>query len=49
MNICFGKLGGMCALFHENRPGIEKSVKSLLTCFVRISARNSVNPIIQIM
>ena len=38
----------MCALFYENRLGIEKSVINLFTCFVRIPARNSVNPIIQI-
>ena len=34
--------------FYENRLGIKKSVISLFTCFVRIPARNSVNPIIQI-
>ena len=35
-------------MFYENRLGIKKSVISLFTCFVRILARNSVNPIIQI-
>ena len=30
-------------MFYENRLGIKKSVISLFTCFVRISARNSVN------
>ena len=35
MNVCFEYLGGMCALFNENRLGITKSVRSLFTCFVR--------------
>ena len=35
-------------MFYENRLGIKTSVISLFTCFVRIPARNSVNPIIQI-
>ena len=35
-------------MFHENRLGINKSVITLFTCFVRIPARNSVNPVIQI-
>ena len=48
MTICFEKLGGMCALFYENRLGIKKSVISVFTCFVRIPAQNSMNPIIQI-
>ena len=48
MNVCFEYLGGMCALFHENGLGIKRSVISLFTCFVRIPARNSMNPIIQI-
>ena len=26
MNVCFEYLGGMCALFYENRLGIKKSV-----------------------
>ena len=43
MNVC-----GMCTLFYENRVGIKKSVINLFTCFVRIPARNSANPIIQI-
>ena len=37
----------MCALFYENRLSIKKSVINLFTCFVRIPARNSVNPIIK--
>ena len=48
MNVCFEELGGMCALFYENQLGLKKSVISLFTCSVRISARNSVNTIIQI-
>ena len=35
-------------MFYENRLGIKKIVISLFSCFVRIPARNSVNPIIQI-
>ena len=35
-------------MFYENRFGIKKRVISLFICFVRIPARNSVNPIIQI-
>ena len=45
-NVCFEYIGGMCALFYENRLGIKESVISLLTCFARTPARNSVNPII---
>ena len=38
MNVCFDKLGRMCALFYENRLDIKKSVISLFTCFVQIPA-----------
>ena len=48
MKVCFELLGGMCALFYENRLGIKKNVISFVYLFVRIPARNSVNPIIQI-
>ena len=30
MNVCFEQLGGMCALFFENRLGIKKNLISLL-------------------
>ena len=36
MNVYFEYLGGMCALFYENRLGIKKNVISLFSCFVRI-------------
>ena len=32
MNVCFEQLGGMSALFYENRLGIKKSIISLFTC-----------------
>ena len=35
--------------FYENWLGIKKSVISLFTCFVRISARNSVNHSIHVI
>ena len=39
--------GGMCILLHKNRVGISGNIIYFLTCFVRISARNSMNPIIK--
>ena len=37
----------MCTLLHNNRVGISGNIIHFLTCFVRIPARNSVNPIIK--
>ena len=31
MKVCFEQLGGMCALFYENRLGIKKNLISLFT------------------
>ena len=31
MKVCFKQLGGMCALFYENRLGIKKRMISLFT------------------
>ena len=36
----------MCILLQNNRVGIGGNIIRFLTCFVRIPARNSVNPII---
>ena len=33
MNVCFEQLGGMCALFYENRLGIKKIVISFVYLF----------------
>ena len=46
MSICLKLLGGICTLLHENRLGIKKNIINFLTRFVRLPARNSVNPII---
>ena len=36
----------MCISLHNNRVGIKENIIYFLTCFVRIPARNSVNPIV---
>ena len=37
----------MCTLLRNNRVDIRGNIIYFLTCFVRIPARNSVNPIIK--
>ena len=36
----------MCILLHNNRVGISGNIIYFLTCFVQITARNSVNHVI---
>ena len=37
----------MCNLLHHNQVGINENIIYFLTCFVRITTRNSMNPISQ--